>query len=233
MEINKIYGPLLTCVCFLSLANLYAQLPSAAEQIKERYEERAAAAAKNRDEGFARASTAHRREIDAAREEAKKAFEPLIRAAALRNQTEEMQTLTRQMEAITDPDAARAEHGTDGGDVMASDYKALVGGTWSTEPVIGSSINQRYKFEFKSNKKVIQEFQYGSDSGRNRSVYERRIDQKDNKIMIWETDDRESTRTKVWWQIAIPFSVEKLEVIRCIQSQTSNSSEKYTLKRDR
>ena len=84
---------LIQCLALILTGNLLqAQILSSADRAKERYHLRIAAAEKIKTDGIAKLTLSYDAEVKLAQDEVKRTFEPLIRAAAMRNQTEEVRT---------------------------------------------------------------------------------------------------------------------------------------------
>lgn len=217
----------------LAFSDLCAQLPSAADKIKERYQKRVDAADALHDAEISKISGVYEKAIDLARQEAKKAFEPLIRAAAMRNQTEEVRTLTLQMESIINPGDPKTESGNTVSNTLTSEYRELVG-TWLTQT---SSPNAtRYKFDIKPNKKWVYTYDAVTYPSRTTTTfsYNGRIAEKPGKLVLTlENGPQYSTPTERWWEIAIPFNPEMLEVVLFHKSEKRESESTYFLKKEK
>lgn len=83
---------------------LQAQLLSDVDRVKERYQQRVAKADQIRNHAISQSTLRYNSEVKMAQDEVKQSFESLIRAAAMRNQIDEVRALTLQMESIVRPD---------------------------------------------------------------------------------------------------------------------------------
>ena len=83
---------------------LQAQLVSNVDRVKERYQQRVAKADQIKNDAISQSTLRYDSEVKMAQDEVKQSFESLIRAAAMRNQIDEVRTLTLQMESILRPD---------------------------------------------------------------------------------------------------------------------------------
>ena len=113
-------------LAFSLAGGLDAQIVSTTERAKYSYQQRIAAAEKARTDGITTLNQAYDNEVTRSKEEFKRSVEPLIRTAAMRNQTEEVRLLTLQMESIINPDGVSVENAGQSGRAGA-DYNALTG----------------------------------------------------------------------------------------------------------
>jgi len=220
----------LVCLTIILTGNLlHSQVLSNADRAKERYQQRVATAEKIKTDGIAKLELVYNAEVKLAQDEVKRSFEPLIRAAALRNQTEEVRTLTLQMESIVNPDGvimpdqvSETPNGTD--------YKQLIG-TWETSD---SMNGYSRSFEFKSSRTVFYTYTYSSTGGEKGSQTEEwRATTKPDKIVIERKDSRSHSYSfKEWYEIKIPFETDSVEITRFSESdgRSSNSSFRLTRK---
>ena len=101
----NIFIKILQCLAiFLTGDLLQAQLVSNVDRVKERYQQRVAKADQIKNDAISQSTLRYDSEVKMAQDEVKQSFESLIRAAAMRNQIDEVRTLTLQMESILRPD---------------------------------------------------------------------------------------------------------------------------------
>ena len=101
----NIFIKILQCLAiFLTGDLLQAQLVSNVDRVKERYQQRVAKADQIKNDAISQSTLRYDSEVKIAQDEVKQSFESLIRAAAMRNQIDEVRTLTLQMESIVKPD---------------------------------------------------------------------------------------------------------------------------------
>jgi nucleoredoxin len=101
----NIFIKILQCLAiFLTSDLLQAQLVSNVDRVKERYQQRVAKADQIKNDAISQSTLRYDSEVKMAQDEVKQSFESLIRAAAMRNQIDEVRTLTLQMESILRPD---------------------------------------------------------------------------------------------------------------------------------
>jgi len=207
---------------------LQAQMLSSADRAKERYQQRLAAAEKIKSDGVAKLTSSYDMEVKMAQDEVKRTFEPLIRAAAMRNQTEEVRTLTLKMESIVNPDGVVISEQIST-TPTGNDFKQLIG-NWETAD---SQSNYLRSFEFKSPRTVICTSTY-SRSGGGQSSFSREFTAttKSDKIILEAKPSRMSTTSyKEWYEIKIPFETDSLEITRFSESDTSNHNQSFRLQR--
>lgn len=214
---NPVPHYILTLLLMLATA-ANAQLASSPTAAQDRYLQRIAAAEKVKNDGMAKLTQDYNNNTRFAQEELKRSFEAMIRTAAMRNQTEEVRTLTLQMESIINPQGVVLD-GSSSFQAQGTDYKNLVG-TWVTLPNSGYN----YTFEFKGNKNVLYTYEYKTTSGSSKYSYEYRATQKADKIILSRSSDSNS-----WFEIALPFDTTKMSIIRRYESANSNTTNTYTL----
>ena len=195
---------------FLALAAAAnAQMASSADKAKERYQQRLAAAEKLKNDGVAKLTASYDAEVKLAREEVKKAFDPLIKAAAMRNQTEEVRNLTLQMESVVNPDGVSMPSG-DSSTATGKDFRELLG-VWETTGEDGSPGSLK-TFEFKNPRTVVYSYSYDTSGGGKYSSTEVwKATTKPDKIII-EDSRRYAGNYKHWYEIKIPFDPNAVEI---------------------
>ncbi len=215
-------------------AAAHAQMASTADRASERYQQRLAAAEKIKTDGVAKLTASYDAEVKLARDEVKRAFDPLIKAAAMRNQTEEVRTLTLKMESIINPDGVVLSP-DNSAEPTGNDYRQLVG-KWETvnDPNMGSSSSRI--FEFKSSKTVALTSSYATTGGGNyTNTEEYKATTKPDKIVIERKADssvRYADRSyKTWYEIKIPFDVNALEITHYTERTGGSSNTTYRLQR--
>jgi hypothetical protein len=225
----KTATPLLQCLALILTGNLLqAQILSSADRAKERYQQRIAAAEKIKTDGIAKLTLSYDAEVKIAQDEVKRTFEPLIRAAAMRNQTEEVRTLTLQMESIVNPDGVVLQD-QDSTSPTGNDFKQLIG-KWETSD---SHSGYLRSFEFKSPRTVLYTYTYStSGGGKGSQTVEWKATTKPDKIILERKDSRNYTSSyKEWYEIKIPFETDFLEITRFNESDGRNSNESFRLQR--
>ena len=204
---------------------LTAQVASFADRSRERYQSRISTAEKVKAEMVAKAGVTYEAEAKLAKEEVRKTFEPLIRAAAMRSQTDEVRKLTFQMENIINPDGAVPE-GIETGAAAGSDYKLLVG-TWVSNDM------RKMEFEFKGSRAVFYTYTYtNTNGGGGTQTRELKASIKPDKIIIDEKEVRGfSSSHKQWYEIALPFNPEALQIVNYHEGPQSKGNNTINLVR--
>ena len=213
-------NPIHLIFCHLLLlltAASQAQTVTSATAARDLYLQRISAAEKVKNDGIARLTQDFAKNTRYAQGDLKRSFEAMIRTAAMRNQTEEVRSLTLQMESLINPNGAVSGSSPFRG--QGTDYKELVG-TWTTLPSSGTA----YTFEFKANKNVLYTYEYKSSTGGSKSSYEYRATQKADSIVLSRSSDS-NTR----FEIKLPFDPSRMEITRHYESSNSNSSYTYIL----
>jgi len=215
----------LTLFAALVIGEAHAQSGFTAANARERYQQRLAAAEKNKNDGIAKVTDAYAAEVKAAQDEVRRSFEPLIRAAAMWNKTEEVTALTHQIESIINPDGAIP---ATPGPAQGRDFIQLIG-KWELDDSEGGFFKT---VEFKSPKIVLFTRVFFSNSGKRLETEEWKATTKLDKIVIERTEQYMiSTSFKQWYEITIPFSKDVLEMTRYSESPGRNSSESFHFKR--
>lgn len=225
----KTATPLLQCLALILSGNLLqAQILSNADRAKERYQQRIAVAEKIKTDGIAKLTLSYDAEVKLAQDGVKRTFEPLMRAAAMRNQTEEVRTLTLQMESIVNPDGVVLQ-GQDSTSSTGNDYKQLIG-KWETSNSRGEYLRS---FEFKSSRTVLYTVTYStSGGGKGSQTEEWKAITKPDKIILERKDSKNhSSSYKEWYEIKIPFKTDSVEITRFSESDGRNSNESFRLQR--
>ena len=225
-------GAAILLLAFASAAD--AQMASTADRASERYQQRLAAAEKIKTDGVAKLTASYDAEVKLAKDEVKRAFDPLIKAAAMRNQTEEVRILTLKMESIVNPDGVVLSP-DDSAEPTGKDYKQLLG-KWETvnDPNMGTSSSR--VFEFKSSKTVALTSSYAtSGNGNYTNTEEWKATTKPDKIVIERKDAGNVHYTdrsyKTWYEIKLPFDVNSLEVTNYTERTGGSSNTTYRLQR--
>ena len=209
----------------------HAQMASTADRASERYQQRLAAAEKIKTDGVAKLTASYDAEVKLARDEVKRAFDPLIKAAAMRNQTEEVRTLTLKMESIINPDGVVLSPDSSA-EPAGNDFKQLLG-KWEV-----SDATQGYErsFEFKSPKIVLYTYNYTtSGSGKGSNTEELKATIKPDKIVIERKEIRgvryADSSYKQWYEIKLPFDINSLEITDYTERSGGSSNSTFRLQR--
>ena len=210
---------------------LHAQLATTSDRASERYQQRLAAAEKIKTDGVAKLTASYDAEVKSARDEVKRAFDPLIKAAAMRNQTEEVRTLTLKMESIINPDGVVLSPDSSA-EPAGNDFKQLLG-KWEV-----SDVTQGYErsFEFKSPKIVLYTYNYTtSGSGKGSNTEELKATIKPDKIVIERKESRgvryADSSYKQWYEIKLPFDINSLEITDYTERSGGSSNSTFRLRR--
>jgi len=207
----------------VSKGDVPAQIVSA-DIIKDHYQNRLAIADKKKNDGIATLTQVYYDEVSAAQDDVRLKFAPLIRSAALCEKSNEVSTLTFQLESIINP---KNGIGANQGPAQGIDFKQLVGKWESSEP---SGI---VKFiEFKPSKTVLITHVYSSNNSNSSETEEWFATTKPDKIII-ERKNRETSLSsfKHWYEITIPYDADNLTFTYHTESTGRSSSRIYRLKR--
>ena len=212
------------------------------DDVRSKYNDRLAQAKKVRDAAF-------ENDKKIAQEEAKKAFDPMIRSAAMKNQRNEVRDRTNQLNAILNPpDSTDAQPQLVSGPGAASpatrpvsaptpvrtptpnptatDFELLVG-KWIT-----NNGNSTMIFEIKSNRQVVCTHNIISINGHNGNFsYTYRATIKSDKILIENSPAPMPGGSKSWYEISIPFDPNALVILHRSQSSGHDSTFTYNVKR--
>ena len=203
-------------------SNVSAQVVSP-ETIKEDYQKRLAIAEKAKNNGIIALTDAYNGEVRSAQDDVRRKFAPLIRSAAIWDRSNEVSTLTFQMESIINPNNAIA---AGQGSIQGSSFKQLVG-KWESSEAEGSS----KLFEFKSPQIVLITQVFTSTYGNSSNTEEWSATMKADKI-VFESDTRfSSSSSKHWYEIALPFNADDLKITYHYEHTTHSSTRIYHLKR--
>jgi len=200
-------------VPLLAVSPLFAQVAS--DELRQQYDTAIAAAAKTRDDSLAKIDETHNASIEVAKNEVRKAFEPLFKGA----KPEVAEMYTEKMDAILAVDTAVGMARVTGGR-----DPALLVGKW--EPVNWDALSSDFLFHFTSDKSMTYSrgFTMNSSGARRNTTIDYNVKVLDGKVIISPVTptaislpgvkvNRSKDTERHRFEIAIPFDPDRPEMI--------------------